>query len=103
MTANRLPCVAASRRTSSKAKGKVWIVHTTICLVPDSADANCALLLPPSPLMVATTSVIRSKPKIASCNCESMTLRSESTSTLSNTFLSAASCRGRPGSAPSTR
>ena len=35
MTAKRLPWVAANSRTASKAKGKVWMVQTTIFLSPD--------------------------------------------------------------------
>jgi hypothetical protein len=40
MTAKRLPCVAARRRTSASAKGKVWMVQTTIFLVPSRAAAS---------------------------------------------------------------
>jgi hypothetical protein len=36
--------VAASSRTASIAKGKVWIVQTTIFLSPDSASASFAAL-----------------------------------------------------------
>ena len=68
-------------------------MQTTIFLSPESAAASSPLLLPPSPLIVATTPVVRSKSKIASCNCESITLRSETTSTVSNSFLCSASCR----------
>ena len=93
ITANRLPWVAASSRTASSANGNVWIVQTTIFLSPDSASASSPLLLPPSPLIVATTPVVRSKSKIASCSCVSITLRSETTSTVSNTFWCCASCR----------
>ena len=93
ITAKRLPCVAASSRTASSANGKVWMVQTMIFLPPESASASSALLLPSSPLIVATTPVVRSKSKIASCSWASITLRSEMTSTVSNTFLCSASCR----------
>ena len=69
------------------------MVQTTIFLSPESAAASSPLLLLLSPLIVATTPVVRSKSKIASCNCESITLRSETTSTESNSFLCCASCR----------
>ena len=98
MTAKVLPCAADSSRTAFNANGNVWMVHTTIFLSPDRASANSALLLPPSPLMVATTPVVSSKPKIASCNCPSMTLRSDTTSTESNTFLCEESQRKRVAS-----
>ena len=55
ITAKRLPCVAASLRTASSAKGNVWIVQTTIFLPPASASASWPLLLAPSLLIVATT------------------------------------------------
>ena len=58
------------------------MVQTTIFLSPESASASSPLLLPSSPLIVATTPVVRSKSKIASCSCESITLRSETTSTV---------------------
>ena len=70
------------------------------------ARAPCAsspLLLPLSPLIVATTPVSARKSKIASCNCASITLRSDTTSTESNSFLLLARRAGRPGSAPTTR
>ena len=41
-----LALVAASLRTASRAKGKVWMVQTTIFLPPDSASASLPLLLP---------------------------------------------------------
>ncbi|MCY1302092.1 hypothetical protein D9M69_535490 [compost metagenome] len=66
ITANRLPSVAANSCTAFKAKGKVWMVHTTIFLPPASALASSPLLLADSPVMVATTPVVRSKLKIAS-------------------------------------
>jgi hypothetical protein len=43
--------------------------------------------------MVATTPVVRWKSKIASCSWASMTLRSETTSTVSNSLRCSASCR----------
>ena len=43
-------------------------------------------------MIVATTPVVRWKSKSASCSCASITLRSETTSTVSNTFLCSASC-----------
>ena len=92
MTAKRLPWVAASLRTASKAKGKVWMVQTTIFLSPERAAASSALLLPSLPVMVATTPLVRWKSKSASWSCESMTVRSETTSTVSKTFLAWASC-----------
>ena len=46
ITAKRLPCVAASLRTASRANGKVWMVQTTIFLSPESASASSPLLLP---------------------------------------------------------
>ena len=46
ITAKRLPWVAASLRTASRAKGKVWMVQTTIFLSPESAAASSPLLLP---------------------------------------------------------
>ena len=52
-----------------------------------------ALLLPPSPLIVATTPMVRSKPQIASCNCWSITLRSETTRRCRTASSSFASCR----------
>jgi hypothetical protein len=55
MTAKRLPWVAASLRTSSMAKGKVWMVQTTIFLSPDSASASLLLLLPSFLVIFATT------------------------------------------------
>ena len=61
MTAKRLPWVAASSRTASSAKGKVWMVQTTIFLSPDRAWASCWLLLASAPVMVATTPVVRWK------------------------------------------
>ncbi len=64
------------------------MVQTMIFLPSFSACPSCALLLPLSLVMVATTPVVRSKSKIASCNWLSSTLRSDTTSTLSNTFLS---------------
>ena len=42
-------------------------MQTTIFLSPESASASSPLLLLPSPLIVATTPVVRSKSKIASC------------------------------------
>ena len=54
ITAKRLPCVAASFRTSFNAYGKVCNVHTTIFFAPDSAAASSPLLLCASPLIVAT-------------------------------------------------
>ena len=66
ITAKRLPSVAASSRTASSAKGKVWIVQTTIFLSPESASASSPLLLPSLPLIVATTPVCRWKSKSAS-------------------------------------
>ena len=87
ITAKRLPWVAASLRTAFKAKGKVWIVQTTIFLSPESASASSPLLLPLSPLIVATTPVVRSKSKIASWSCVSITLRSETTSTVVEDLL----------------
>ena len=44
ITAKRLPWVAASSRTASRANGKVWIVQTTIFLSPDSASASLRAL-----------------------------------------------------------
>ena len=44
ITAKRLPWVAASSRTASMAKGKVWIVQTTIFLSPESASASSRAL-----------------------------------------------------------
>ena len=44
ITAKRLPCVAASSRTASRANGKVWIVQTTIFLSPESAVGQLAAL-----------------------------------------------------------
>jgi hypothetical protein len=93
ITAKRFPCVPASSRTAFIAKGKVWIVQTTIFLSPDNAAASSPLLLLLSPLITATTPTVRSKPKIASCNCVSITVRSDTTSTASNTLLLFASCR----------
>ena len=93
MTANRLPCVAASSCTASSAKGKVWIVQTMIFLPCASAWASCPLLLPLSLLMVTTTPCVRSKAASASCNCPSITLRSETTMTVEKSFWSLASCR----------
>gem|GEM_PF-4957784 len=88
MTANRFPCVAASSRTVSRANGKVCIVQTTTFLSPERALASSALLLPLTPLIVATTPFVRSKLSIASLNWPSMTFRSETTITVSNTFRS---------------
>jgi hypothetical protein len=55
---NRLSPLAAS------ANGKVWMVQTTIFLSPDKASANSALLLLPSPVIVATTPVWRWKMRV---------------------------------------
>ena len=63
------------------------MVQTTIFLSPDRAAASSPLLLPSLPVMVATTPVVRWKSKRASCNWESITVRSETTSTVSNIFL----------------
>ena len=65
-------------------------------------SASSPLLLLLSPLIVATTPVVRSKSKIASCNCVSITLRSDTTSTESNSFLCSRVVQvgqevGRPG------
>ena len=68
ITAKRLPLVAESSRTASIAKGNVWMVHTTIFLPAASASASSLLLLPPVPLMTATTPLVRSKLSIASCS-----------------------------------
>ena len=86
ITAKRLPCVAASSRTALRAKGKVWMVQTTIFLPPERAAASSALLLAPSPLMVATTPAVRSKSNSASWSWLSSTVRSETTNTVSNSF-----------------
>ena len=52
-----------------------------------------AALAAPSLLMVATTPCVRSKSESASCNCPSITLRSETTITVEKSFWSLASCR----------
>ena len=77
MTAKRLPWVAASSRTASSAKGKVWMVQTTIFLPPARASASSPLLLPELPVMTATTPVVRWKSKIASWSWASSTVRSD--------------------------
>ncbi len=93
ITAKRLPWVAASSRTASRAKGKVWMVQTTIFLPSARAWASSPLLLPDLPVTTATTPVVRWKSKIASWSWASSTVRSEITSTVSNTLVSAPSCR----------
>ena len=67
------------------------MVHTTIFLSPDSAAASAALLLPSVFLIATTTPVVRWKSNSASWSCESITLRSDTTSTVSNTLLLCAS------------
>ena len=69
-----------------------WCRRRSSCrrTAPRPARRSCCRS---SPLMVATTPVVRSKSKSASCSCASITLRSETTSTVSNTFLFCASCR----------
>lgn len=52
-----------------------------------SASYNWELLLPVSLVMLATTPVVRSKSKLASCSCASSTVRSLTTSTLSKSFF----------------
>ena len=93
ITANRLPCVAASSCTAFERKGKGLDRADDDLLAAASASASSPLLLAPSPLIVATTPVVRSKSKSASCSCASITLRSETTSTVSNSFSCLASCR----------
>lgn len=68
-------------------------MQTTIFLPPASASASWPLFAPLSLVMVATTPVVRSKAKIASCSCVSITVRSDTTTTDENTFASEASCR----------
>ncbi len=69
------------------------MVQTMIFLPSLSAWPSCVLLLPCSLVIVATTPVVRSKSKMASCNCASSTVRSDTTSTLSNSFLCSVSCK----------
>jgi len=61
-------------------------------LVAGQAVASSPLLLPSLPVMVATTPLVRWKSKRASWSCESITVRSETTSTVSKTFLFCALC-----------
>ena len=77
-----------ARAPPSSANGKVWMVQTTIFLSPrERLRQLAALAAAPSPLIVATTPVVRSKSKIASCSCASITLRSETTSTVVEQLL----------------
>ncbi len=87
ITANRRPCSSFSVLISLISASKVWMVTITICFPPVSAAASSFDLDSPSARVIDfTTPAWRSNWPIASWSCLSSTVRSVTTTTVSNTF-----------------